>query len=499
MNNISQEIIQKYIDKGFSVFPVQVSKQGDKFVKKPQVEWADYQTRFATSDEIAVWCAMLDFNGLGMATGKISGVTVLDLDDPSITDFDSCVKVRTVSGGYHLWYKYKHGLRNAVRVQNRLIDIRGDGGFVVIPPTTISSQYNYSWISYDFENMPEFPVVVQAKKEHHEVMSELPTAGDGQRNQTAIRVAGHMVKNTDRPAWETTAWPALLRWNETMVTPPLGEFELRRTFESACRMEGAKKPELAASVAVFTGKQIDTEYLSKIELWKSGIPTGYDKLDEYFTFMPEQLYLLSAPTHHGKTTVAFNFAARAASYGFNSMFCSLEQGIFITPRIKSAIGHIPDTFSILTSDGLMSVKQLVDIVSRQAQKVDILFIDHLHFMDKDTRNGITSAIEAMMIDIQNAAKKLSIPIVVITHLRKLNEDREPTLDDLKDSSALSQVPSVVIQLYATKKEDGVMHQDTGGFMIRKNRITGKLGKLSYQILDTGEVRILDYIDYKIRI
>jgi len=484
---ITPEIIQKYIDKGLSVFPVMLRQNGQKFDKKPVVEWTDYQRRFATEEEIRIWCSLLEFNALGMATGKISGITVLDIDDPSITEYDSEVKVKTISGGFHLWYKYKPGSRNSVRVGAKLMDVRGDGGFVVVPPSSLGEK-KYSWVKYDFAKLVDFPVVIQLQKEVKPVFDTLPEAGDGNRNETAIRVAGHMVAQTNRQGWETTAWTAFRAWNEHYVTPPLDERELRITFDSATRMEGQKK-DVSSSIKIFRGLQATDAYERLVERWKGGLTTGYTTLDEYFTFLPQHIYLLAAQTHVGKTTMAFNMASRVASLGNNVLFSSLEQGLFIEPRIRSSIGRMPETLSILTSDKLVKSKDLVETVSQMPDRVDLLVIDHLHFMEKDSRNGVTSAIDMMITDLQNAAKTLEIPVLVISHLRKLNEDREPVLDDLRDSSSLSQVPSVVMQMHVGKATDGVSHMDTGSFLIRKNRITGKMGRLSYQMRESGEIII----------
>jgi len=494
MNSITPDIIKKYIDKGLSVFPVQLTQNGDKVEKKPVVEWTDYQRRYATESEIKVWCSLLDFNALGMATGKISGVTVLDIDDPSITEYDSEVKVGTISGGFHLWYKYKPGVRNSVRVGDKLMDVRGDGGFVVVPPSALPDK-KYTWIKYNFDKLTDFPVVVQHQREIKPVFDSLPEASEGIRNETAIKVAGHMVSQTNKNAWETTAWTAFRSWNEHYVTPPIDDFELRRTFDSAIRME-SQKHDVSGQIKLFKGDQSTEAYHRLVDKWQNGLSTGYRELDEYFTFMPEQMYLLSAPTHMGKTTVALNIASRVAMYDKNVLFCSLEQGLFIEPRIRSSVGIMPPTLSILTSDKLIRTKDLIETISQIPDRIQLLVIDHLHFMEKDTKNGITGAIDNMIIDLQNTAKTLEIPILIISHLRKLNEDREPTLDDLRDSSSLSQVPSVVMQLYVRKTDDKVTHRDTGAFLIRKNRVTGKLGRLNYKIAESGEVTFSEFTGFE---
>lgn len=491
---MKKEVIEKYLAKGLSVFPVQLTQKGDKVEKKPLVEWADYQNRLATPSEVDVWCAMLDFNALGMATGRISGITVLDVDDPSITEYDSPVKTKTISGGFHLWYRYKPGVRNTVRVKNQLMDVRGDGGFIVVPPSSLTGVGSYSWEKYDFEALGELPVVIQTNdRKYEKAMEELPYAGEGERNQTAIRVAGHMVSVTKKAGWETTAWPSFQKWNETHVTPPLGDFELRRTFESACQMKSREETKETDTISILYGSQITAEYQDMKRRWGDGVTTSYPLLDEYFTFYPGQLYLVSAATHVGKTTFSLNMAARIASYGKRVLFASLEQGIFIEPRIRSMLqGDVPPTFGMLTSGGLLGSKKIAQCISTLPEKIDLFVIDHLHFMEKELKNGITGGIDKMIIDIQNLAKELDIPILVISHLRKLNEDKEPTLDDLRDSSSLSQVPSVVVQLHASKEEDGVKFQNIGQIMIRKNRITGKSGRLSYVMHESGALDIYTY-------
>lgn len=498
--NMKFETIKKYINQGYSVFPVQLSKKGEKVEKKPVVEWADYQQRYATDQEINVWCSMLDFNALGMATGKISGITVLDIDDPSITTYDSKMKVKTISGGFHLWYKYKPGVRNTVRVGEKLMDVRGDGGYVVVPPSELSGVGKYEWLNYERDKIADFPIVIsEQRREYKKTMEVLPEAHEGERNQTAIKVAGHMVSLTDRKAWETTAWMAFQEWNRTHVFPPIDSFELRRTFDSACQMKSRNFTEKENNVQIMFGGQITNKYQEMVDKWGKGLTTGYPLLDEYFTFLPEQLYLISAPTHQGKTTVALNFASRIASFGHRVLFCSLEQGVFIEPRIRSSLSSsaVPPTFGMLTSDKMLSTKELIKSISVLPEKNDLLVIDHLHFMEKDTKNGTTSAIDQMIIDVQNMAKTLQIPVLVVSHLRKLNEEREPTLDDLRDSSSLSQVPSVVVQLFTEKDEGGVKYKKKGSFLIRKNRITGKMKRLSYEITESGNVNIEKYVYQKI--
>ncbi|MEB3150034.1 MAG: bifunctional DNA primase/polymerase [Sphaerospermopsis sp.] len=484
------EHFTKYISKGFSVFPVILSKNGEKIDKKPAVDWKIYQTRFATEDEINVWCTLLDFNAIGMVTGQISGVTVLDVDDKNTTyGFDSPVKTKTISGGTHLWYKWRAGIRNTVRIGGKPIDVRGDGGFVVIPPSEFDDK-KYEWISYEFDKLGDFPELPK-QEVYKPVMTDLPTASSGNRNQTAIQVAGHLTAKIKQDAWETIGWLAFKQWNDVMVAPPISDFELRTTWESACRMNFGKHND-NSSMQVFFGQDIKTKYTQQMKEWGDGLSTGYPILDEFFTLVPEHLYLISSPTHQGKTTIALNIASKVASYGEQVLFCSLEQGLFISPRIETILGgKIPESLGILESSSMVSSEKLVEVIDSLAIRPRLVVIDHLHFMKKDLKNGITGGIDKMIIDLQNSAKKLKIPMIVISHLRKLNENKVPELDDLRDSSSLSQVPSVIIQMVKDQDENTI-DESFGSFYIRKNRITGKMAKLGYEIENSGNVRIYKY-------
>ena len=177
------------------------------------------------------------------------------------------------------------------------------------------------------------------------------------------------------------------------------------------------------------------------------------ELDELFTFLPEQLYLIAAPTFHGKTTLALNIAAKIASFDERVLFCSLEQGLFIAPKIRTILGgEIPEKLMLLESDEFLTSDVLITYIESLALRPRLVVIDHLHFMDKDLKNGITGGIDKLISNIQLAAKKTQLPFLVISHLRKLNDDRAPELDDLRDSSSLSQIPSVVIQMKKRKEE-----------------------------------------------
>ena len=123
--------------------------------KKPAVEWAAYQHRMPTSDELASWFDRPEPRNVGIVTGKVSGLFVLDLDSAEAIDWGRehlppCeMRFRTCKG-VHLYYPYSGDIkiRNKARVvwkgRALAIDVRGAGGYVVAPGSVHPSGFVYS-------------------------------------------------------------------------------------------------------------------------------------------------------------------------------------------------------------------------------------------------------------------------------------------------------------------------------------------------------------------
>ena len=143
-----------YLDMGFSILPL---RPGDK---RPATKWELYRSVHMTHGETqAFWGSVKEINtdtyNVGIVTGKISGVDVIDVE--TSTAFDKLVKQypellssaisRTTNGGYHVYVKHEPGLSRSIRVMPD-IDYCGEGGYVVAPPSIISSTGYYYWINH---------------------------------------------------------------------------------------------------------------------------------------------------------------------------------------------------------------------------------------------------------------------------------------------------------------------------------------------------------------
>jgi len=120
--------------------------------KIPLVKWKDFQSRLPKIEEVITWFTTWPEANIGVVTGEISNLVVFDLDSQKAFDyaqeqggFPETVRVKT-GKGEHVWVQ-SPGFFVKPDVNKILdMDIRGDGGFVVAPPSFHGSGNCYSWI-----------------------------------------------------------------------------------------------------------------------------------------------------------------------------------------------------------------------------------------------------------------------------------------------------------------------------------------------------------------
>lgn len=143
------EFALKYAAEGFAVFPCR--PRG----KEPLGMLAPNGCLDATTDTETIrgwWTKCPDAN-IGLATGKKNGLVAVDLDGlPGITSGAtlgiSSIITSLTGNGLQLFYADPEGkLKNSVKKLAPGVDIRGEGGYCVVPPSVHPNGKRYTWRS----------------------------------------------------------------------------------------------------------------------------------------------------------------------------------------------------------------------------------------------------------------------------------------------------------------------------------------------------------------
>ena len=199
--------------------------------------------------------------GIGIATGAVSGLVVIDLDVDENKGIDGRISMRewerdhgelpetvmaiTGRGGSHLYYSY-----NGTDIKNRAgilegIDVRGEGGYVIAPPSVHPNGTEYQW-EYPPEEYAVAPLddLVQefltiGRKQAHERFTVPERIQAGQRNETLYKLACSL-QSQGLP--DEAIEQAVNKVNETNCDEPLDAREIATILSSALTK---KKGELA--------------------------------------------------------------------------------------------------------------------------------------------------------------------------------------------------------------------------------------------------------------
>lgn len=262
MDKTALDYVREYITKGFSVIPLPSGS------KKPVIPWTPYQSRYATDEELQDWFGNDSKNNIGIVTGKISGITVVDLDSQEAVKFANThcfpkTPLVKTGKGYHAYYQYKDGTRNFQKRDDLPgIDLRSEGGIVVAPPSIHPSGQQYQWVKgKSFNDLPfaELPdIILIQKTEDKTPLKDLYQGVEaGSRNDTLARLTGSWVN--DGLSFDECLENARL-WN-SKNTPSLPEKEVARTVKSIFEKHHRSLSEISEIRGGQTDKPIPEPFL----------------------------------------------------------------------------------------------------------------------------------------------------------------------------------------------------------------------------------------------
>jgi replicative DNA helicase len=229
-----------------------------------------------------------------------------------------------------------------------------------------------------------------------------------------------------------------------------------------------------------TFEKIEEVYKTKNAL--TGIPTGFERLDEMTTgFQPADFIIIGARPSVGKTALALNMAAHIAfRNNIPIAFFSLEMtDMSLAQRLISSAtqvdgnkmrsGHFTsddfrrmrDTLGVFYNAPFFIVeipnKELHELRSqarklRSKEKVQIIFIDYIGLIvHENSKLPRHEQIGEISRSLKGLARELDIPIVALCQLNrdmeKTGHGQQPTLANLRDSGSIEQDADLVMFLH----------------------------------------------------
>lgn len=214
-----------YSQMGFAVLPLHYIEDGkcscgNKSCKSPgKHPMTTNGLKDATKDskKVASWWHDSPSANIGIRTGKISGIFVLDLDikeDKNGVDslsklgkkynnsdkFPDTLRQKTGSGGYHLIYKYPYN-KNISNLSTGLvlegveypgIDIRGENGYIVASPSNHKSGGSYKLYDADIADCPTWLLKVLTNRNKDKTSTRL---GTSPLTEQEIEAIGEQLKS----------------------------------------------------------------------------------------------------------------------------------------------------------------------------------------------------------------------------------------------------------------------------------------------------------------
>ena len=209
-----------------------------------------------------------------------------------------------------------------------------------------------------------------------------------------------------------------------------------------------------------------------------GLSTGFPSIDKLtMGLVPGELIIVAGPTSKGKTLLSMHISNNIAQAGGRVLFVTLEMTkAELTSRYMYVNGG-KDTAGFATAaantifqeNDELDWKDIDGLIQNAKQEldVDLVVIDHLHYFARDIKNTAEELGKITMTFKKNAIRH-NLPIILISHIRKLGKDEDLSLEALRGSSLIGQDADIVLLV----NRDAETNQM--GVLIDKNRNRGKL-------------------------
>ena len=341
-----QDAAVDYRDRGWSPIPIKLRSKAPKLPKGHP-----FLSRPASDQEFANF----DFrHNVGIATGKVSRLIVLDDDDNGETLKKNgwhvpATPTAKTQRGYQYYLRYPQEGFPTFDVAGKL-EVRGDGSYVVAPPSTHPSGAVYEWVispdEADLAHPPEWLIAQAARtgdrRKPINTGAVLDGVPEGERDKTLFR-ASAKLRGADVPY---TFARKLIVEAAANCKPPFPEHLAIGKVDSAYdRYEpnGSAydpRPEEAPDT---DGARVNCLLAGRVDLGKA-ISQGIDPPDELEPdlLLDGKIHHLFGPSESGKTILALWMIKRRVEAHQHVIMFDAENGPRTNSERLKQMGADPD-------------------------------------------------------------------------------------------------------------------------------------------------------------
>ena len=250
----------------------------------------------------------------------------------------------------------------------------------------------------------------------------------------------------------------------------------------------------------------------------TGVSTGFTDIDRMTSgLQPSDLIVVAGRPSMGKTALCMNMALNIATSGIPVGIFSLEMskeqlvtrllsaeseiehGKLRTgslssaelPRLFQAASRLSEATMFIDDAGALSVLELRARARRMKKEhgLGFVIVDYLQLMKgRNTIDRREQEISEISRFMKSLAKELHIPVIAISQLNRMveqREDRRPRLSDLRESGAIEQDADVIMFIYRDEvynKSPDNPNKGIAEVLIEKQR-NGPTGKVELAFID----------------
>jgi hypothetical protein len=414
--------------------------------KHPHGRYAPNGSKDATvdGDIIAQW-----FNGneeinIGICAGERSGLVILDVDpkhrgDKTLSELEQkygnlpqTPTVKTGGGGYHYYFKLEgQSARNSAGKIGSGLDIRGEGGYCVAPPSQHVSGQGYRWVidvKAPLVDMPSW--LLNGQRSRIESGTDLTPAAkirEGSRNDTLCKLAGAMRR---QGCSFDTIVEALLKDNNARCDPPLSELEVSSIAKSVCNYEPAKEATCGRPILTNLGnvepQTVEWFWYNRFPMGKLSLLVGNPGLGKSFL----SLYIATKVTTGGAwpDSSALPANTNIAPKG-SVVLLTAEDGLADTVRPRlDKMGA--DATKVVAIQGVcigknaqqyFNLTQHISALEKAIKTtidVKLLIIDPISAYLGETDSHKNSEVRGVLAPLAKLAENHKVAVIAVSHLNK---------------------------------------------------------------------------------